>query len=160
MTAENIEIQFQKSEDYKLEKETFTLEHIESYGDLQVQMEALKEGPLQLTAVIRMKELPEKLKTIHLNAFRKNPYFYGRPVHFAEMFFGRMELKNAVKNRILNVVKQDILISGIRRIGKTSLLFQLNNELKASFYPVFFSLQQVGDTSDAPGVVRQLFFQF
>lgn len=158
LPANDVSIEYQHSENFKLEQYNYHFTTIETSREFQMDMEPLTEGPLQLVAKINMDD-NSYLSTLHLNAFQKNPYFYGRPVHFSGMFFGRRELKNTIKARLVNVVKQDILISGIRRIGKTSLLYQLKNELQPPFYPVYFSLQQVGDFTDMVGLLRQLLYQ-
>jgi CheY-like chemotaxis protein len=72
-----------------------------------------------------------------------NPYKAGGPVE-VKMFFGRDEALAAVLDTIHN---NHIAIYGERRIGKTSLLHQLDNRLRALedpqyfFIPVFVNLQ-------------------
>lgn len=75
-----------------------------------------------------------------------NPYIAGSPVRIAGMFYGRDELLHRVQNL---VHKNSFMIHGERRIGKTSLLFQLKanlanlNSPDYRFYPVFIDLQGV-----------------
>ena len=75
-----------------------------------------------------------------------NPYIAGSPVRTGGMFFGR----DALIRRIQGLVhKNSFMIHGTRRIGKTSLLLQLQKNLKEIdsqdylFYPVFIDLQGV-----------------
>jgi tetratricopeptide (TPR) repeat protein len=77
---------------------------------------------------------------------RFNPYIAGAPVMSEELFFGRRKLLA----RILNVLHHNsLLITGERRIGKTTLLFHLRQALQADdqtgyrFFPVQTDLQGV-----------------
>ncbi len=77
---------------------------------------------------------------------RFNPYIAGAPVLADDMFFGRQKLLT----RILNVLHHNsLLITGERRIGKTSLLHHLKKALDKDdredyrFFPVASDLQGV-----------------
>lgn len=77
---------------------------------------------------------------------RFNPYIAGAPVMTDAMFFGRQKLLA----RILNVIHHNsLLITGERRIGKTTFLYHLKRVLERdeaseySFFPVFTDLQGV-----------------
>jgi tetratricopeptide (TPR) repeat protein len=77
---------------------------------------------------------------------RFNPYIAGAPVMSDELFFGRRKLLA----RILNVLHHNsLLITGERRIGKTTLLYHLRLALQADdqtgyrFFPVQTDLQGV-----------------
>jgi len=77
-----------------------------------------------------------------------NPYIAGSPVFSDDMFFGR----EALLQRILGLVhKNCLMIYGERRIGKTSLLYQLKSRLVKSpsltyrFFPAFIDLQGIGE---------------
>jgi hypothetical protein len=83
---------------------------------------------------------------------RFNPYIAGAPVLGDDMFFGREKLTA----RILNVLHHNsLMITGERRIGKTTFLYHLKKVLLAEelgdyrFFPVFVDLQ---------GVPEQTFF--
>lgn len=73
-----------------------------------------------------------------------NPYISGEPVREPEMFFARDELLR----KILNALHQNsIMIHGERRMGKTSLLYQLAQQLRQAedpewvFVPVSVDLE-------------------
>ncbi len=73
-----------------------------------------------------------------------NPYISGEPVREPDMFFGREELLQ----RIFNALHQNsIMIHGERRMGKTSLLYQLADLLRHAddpewlFVPVYIDLE-------------------
>jgi hypothetical protein len=77
---------------------------------------------------------------------RFNPYIAGAPVMDEDMFFGRRKLLT----RILNVLHHNsLMITGERRIGKTTFLYRLRKELQADegteyrFFPAFIDLQGV-----------------
>jgi tetratricopeptide (TPR) repeat protein len=77
---------------------------------------------------------------------RFNPYIAGAPVMTEDLFFGRSKLLA----RILNVLHHNsLLITGERRIGKTTFLYHLRKALAGDdqtgyrFFPVFTDLQGV-----------------
>jgi len=81
---------------------------------------------------------------------RFNPYIAGAPVLDAEMFFGREKLLA----RIMNVLHHNsLMITGERRIGKTTFLYHLKRALENDqatdyqFFPVFTDLQGVPEES-------------
>ena len=81
-----------------------------------------------------------------------NPYVSGETVRQGDMFFGRTELLQ----RILNALhRNNIMIHGERRMGKTSLLYQLADHLRETedtewaFIPVYIDLE---------GTPQELFF--
>jgi tetratricopeptide (TPR) repeat protein len=81
---------------------------------------------------------------------RFNPYIAGAPVLSDEMFFGRSKLLA----RILNVIHHNsLVITGERRIGKTTFLYHLKRVLEKDegseykFFPVFTDLQGVPESS-------------
>lgn len=81
---------------------------------------------------------------------RFNPYIAGAPVMDDDMFFGRQKLLA----RILNVLHHNsLMITGERRIGKTTFLFHLKKALAADegteyrFFPVSTDLQGVPESA-------------
>jgi tetratricopeptide (TPR) repeat protein len=80
---------------------------------------------------------------------RFNPYIAGAPVLEDHMFFGRQKLMA----RLLNVLHHNsLMITGERRIGKTTFLYRLKKVLETDegtdyrFFPVFIDLQGVPET--------------
>jgi tetratricopeptide (TPR) repeat protein len=74
-------------------------------------------------------------------ASRKNPYIIGRPVSEAELFFDR---ENLFRFLIDNLAQQAqvILLHGQRRIGKSSVLAQIPQQLaEAPYHFVMLSLE-------------------
>lgn len=79
----------------------------------------------------------------------KNPYTFGVPVSGEETFFGReaeMRLIFDTLNNVPRGQKQDIVVLGPRRIGKSSLLRRLTGLLaqpRHDFVPVYIDLQAI-----------------
>ncbi len=69
-----------------------------------------------------------------------NPYIVGTPIPSQELFYGREELLSFVRDT-LNPPKQRVVVFyGQRRIGKTSVLYELARRLHGEFHPVYFDL--------------------
>lgn len=66
-----------------------------------------------------------------------NPYIVGGPVKTREMFFGRADVFEQIRETIVGdkLINQAI-VYGQHRIGKTSVLYQLMNVLKGEYVPV------------------------
>lgn len=77
-----------------------------------------------------------------------NPYIAGNPLKDARAFFGRRDILDWVNSKLINPGTNALVLFGQRRIGKTSLLFQLQNSLPTKdFLAVYIDLQ---DTSELP----------
>jgi hypothetical protein len=77
----------------------------------------------------------------------KNPYIAGVPIKDKEMFFGRQDVFDSLKQKFKDEpAKTNIFLLGGRRIGKTSALYQIKGgALGDRFIPVFIDLQAIGD---------------
>jgi tetratricopeptide (TPR) repeat protein len=77
-------------------------------------------------------------------ARRFNPYIAGGPIFDAQLFYGREPLIQRILQTVHN---NSLLLYGERRIGKTSLLHQVQRRLEAlddpayDFFPVYVDLQ-------------------
>jgi DNA-binding response OmpR family regulator len=107
---------------------------------------------LVLVAVFGAVLIRARLRRIRAQRRRLNPYEAGRPILDPNRFFGR----EALISHVLNSIHQnDVLIHGERRIGKTSLLRQLEHQLQSlddpdyRFIPVYVDIE---------GVVQAEFF--
>jgi len=73
-----------------------------------------------------------------------NPYISGEPVRREDMFFGRSQLMRRILQTLHN---NSLMVHGERRIGKTTLLYQLANRLRGEpdpeylFVPVLIDLE-------------------
>jgi tetratricopeptide (TPR) repeat protein len=74
--------------------------------------------------------------------FHLNPYIAGDPIRSEQGFFGREDILKVVNNVLKNPHSNAIVLYGQRRIGKTSILLQLESKLLSSgtFTPVYFDL--------------------
>src|SRR5262245_12239671 len=69
-----------------------------------------------------------------------NPYIVAPPVA-GDHFFGRQELLQAVEETLRTAARNSAILYGQRRIGKTSLLLQLEQQLPSPpFFPVYVDL--------------------
>jgi Cdc6-like AAA superfamily ATPase len=82
----------------------------------------------------------------------RNPYNTGLPIDAPGMFFGREQILKKIINGLHN---NNFIVTGPRRIGKTTLLHQLKNRLAVlddpdyHFVPIFVDVQ---------GVLERVFF--
>lgn len=158
LPAHNVNIKVQPSNEFGTIESSFALQKLSDSDVFPFALSVYTEGTFSVSLQLDYDEGESEIQTFRFQAFRKNPYFYGRPVKDAEMFFGREVLINSILARIKNVAKQDILIHGIRRIGKSSLLYQIKNRLQLPLIPIYFSLQQIGEV-DSLTVLRQLMLE-
>lgn len=72
-----------------------------------------------------------------------NPYIVGNPIKTKKMFYGREDDFEFIRRKLESGSKSYIIVlSGERRSGKTSILFQiLNGELGESFIPILIDMQ-------------------
>ncbi|MDY7093885.1 MAG: AAA family ATPase, partial [Acidobacteriota bacterium] len=91
---------------------------------------------------------------------RFNPYVAGRPIFDHQLFFGREALVQRVLQTIHN---NSLLLYGERRIGKTSLLHQIQQRLETledpeyAFYPVYIDLQGTPEEKFFATLADQIF---
>ena len=75
---------------------------------------------------------------------RFNPYIVGSPIRTRDMFFGREQLLSDLK---AGLAHNSMMLYGERRIGKTSILYRLLEDLprledrKFRFFPVYVDLE-------------------
>jgi hypothetical protein len=83
---------------------------------------------------------------VERNKLQKNPYIIGRPIWEAKNFVGRQKILGDILRSVHN---NSFLIHGERRIGKTSLLYQIRNRIRAfrdrkyKVEPVVISLEEL-----------------
>ena len=72
-----------------------------------------------------------------------NPYIVGNPIKDQAGFFGRQDIFREVMQVLRQPASNAIVLYGQRRIGKTSVLLQLEKQLThaVEFTPVYFDLQ-------------------
>jgi hypothetical protein len=88
---------------------------------------------------------------IHVNNYHRlyhyieNPYTTGTPIREKSMFYGRkIDLKFLYESLSSRTANRVVLLWGQRRMGKTSLIYQLANDMAYDcFIPVFIDLQDL-----------------
>ncbi|MBL8044915.1 MAG: ATP-binding protein [Anaerolineales bacterium] len=71
-----------------------------------------------------------------------NPYIAGAPLRAGKAFFGRQDILQWAMQELRNPASNALVLFGQRRIGKTSLLLQLQGGLpREAFLPIYFDLQ-------------------
>jgi tetratricopeptide (TPR) repeat protein len=83
----------------------------------------------------------KKLYNIYMRPV--NPYIVGNPIKAQASFFGRQDIFREVLQVLRQRDSNAIVLYGQRRIGKTSVLLQLEKQLAhdGEFTPVYFDLQ-------------------
>ncbi len=78
-----------------------------------------------------------------------NPYIPGQPVDSAGLFFGRRDVLSSIREHLVKG-QRVFVVSGARRMGKTSLLRQLPAHLPEEFLPVRVDLLDVPQDYSVP----------
>ncbi|RKZ92611.1 MAG: hypothetical protein DRR19_03735 [Candidatus Parabeggiatoa sp. nov. 1] len=75
--------------------------------------------------------------------FSTNPYVAGNPVGDSPAFIGRADVLRDVLRVLRHPEENAIVLYGQRRIGKTSVLQELEAKLpkEGGYHPIFFDLQ-------------------
>jgi tetratricopeptide (TPR) repeat protein len=78
-----------------------------------------------------------------------NPYIVGNPVGNSPVFVGRTDILREVRRVVGDHQENAIVLYGQRRIGKTSVLQELEALLpkEGAYYPIFFDLQDKAEWS-------------
>jgi outer membrane protein assembly factor BamB/AAA+ ATPase superfamily predicted ATPase len=119
------------------------------YGDAEARDKVLPFGDH-----VNLFETRSEFKPIN------NPYTSGTPVHDADMFYGREDdlqfLKENLTNTSNNIV---VVLYGQRRSGKTSLLYQLvNTPLLEPHIPIYIDMQNEAYKITASTLLRSMAF--
>lgn len=85
-----------------------------------------------------------------------NPYIVGNPIKDRKMFFGREDDFTYIKQKVTGGKKGGLLVlCGMRRSGKTSILFQImNGQLGDEFFPVLIDMQAMTVENDLDFLVK------
>ncbi len=94
---------------------------------------------LEFADALRFYEVTEAFNRI------PNPYIVGHPVKSPEMFQGRADVFEFIRDNLSGPTQdRTIVLHGQRRTGKTSILYQLvQGRLGAGFVPVLIDMQEV-----------------
>ncbi len=98
-------------------------------------------------ASLAIQQIEQREKRHEAVSVEYNPFITGNPIRKPKEFYGR---KDILRDILSSIGNNNFAIIDERRIGKTSLLFRLEYELKYAyihksidFFPVYFSLQGV-----------------
>jgi hypothetical protein len=85
-----------------------------------------------------------------------NPYIVGNPIKDERMFFGREDDFLYIKQKVTGGKKGGLLVlCGMRRSGKTSILFQImNGRLGDEFFPVLIDMQAMTVENDLDFLIK------
>ncbi|MEK6301251.1 MAG: two-component regulator propeller domain-containing protein [Acidobacteriota bacterium] len=112
---------------------------------------ALAAGAVFAAHRLREREyvLPRELRSFV--PIEPNPYIVGNPIRNEQMFFGREDDFRYVRTKLEGASQGVVIVfCGDRRVGKSSILYQvLNGRLGDRFVPVFVDLQEMVVASDA-----------
>jgi hypothetical protein len=79
-----------------------------------------------------------------------NPYIAGNPVTGEEMFFGRQDVFNFIRQTLIGQHRdQVIVLYGQRRTGKTSILYQMHRNIDPRYLCIFVDLHGLSMESEA-----------
>jgi ligand-binding sensor domain-containing protein/AAA+ ATPase superfamily predicted ATPase len=98
--------------------------------------------------------LPKELR--EFVPIEPNPYIVGNPIRTEQMFYGREDDFRYVRTKLEGASQGVVIVfCGERRVGKSSILFQvMNGRLGERFVPVFVDLQEMVIASDAEFFAR------
>lgn len=106
----------------------------------------IKEGDIERFQALLSERQPVPEETAEPSQNFRNPYITGLPVINPEMFFGRTDILQKIIRRLHN---DSFAVIGLRRIGKTTLLYQLKSHLTSLddpeyyFVPIFIDMQGI-----------------
>jgi ligand-binding sensor domain-containing protein len=109
--------------------------------------------------VVRKKNQREYVLPKELQEFlpvEPNPYIVGNPIRTEKMFYGREDDFRYVQTKLEGASQGVVIVfCGERRVGKSSILFQvMNGRLGERFVPVFVDMQEMVIASDAEFFAR------
>jgi hypothetical protein len=98
--------------------------------------------------------LPRELRSFV--PIEPNPYIVGNPIRTEQMFYGREDDFRYVQTKLESANQGVVIVfCGERRVGKSSILYQvLNGRLGKRFVPVFVDMQEMVIGSDSEFFAR------
>lgn len=98
--------------------------------------------------------LPKPLRTYV--PIEPNPFIVGNPIRTEKMFYGREDDFKYVQTKLEGVSQGVVIVfCGDRRVGKSSILYQvMNGRLGERFIPVFIDMQEMVIASDSEFFLR------
>jgi hypothetical protein len=106
-----------------------------SHLDLQLEVEGLREDDKRFAEIYPV-EVELSHKSVEFREIKENPYIVGAPVRVSSMFFGREDSLTRIRGTIEGLQVNQAIVYGQFRMGKTSILYKLLEELEAKYVPV------------------------
>jgi hypothetical protein len=116
-------------------------------------IEGLDEGPRAGVFILRPSKVGaitlnfrvgDHVRTLYADVQTENPYVFGEPIKDERLFFGRTTELSETYHGIIKRNKQNFLVTGPRRMGKTSFLYQLQARLQYPFVPLMLTPEEMG----------------
>lgn len=116
-------------------------------------IEGLSRGPRRGTFIVHPNgfgsitlnlKIGDVVKTHFVSTHPENPYVFGEPVKDEHIFFGREAEMSEIRRGVTKRNKQNFLVTGPRRVGKTSLLCQLKAQLQYPFIALLLTPEKMG----------------
>lgn len=147
--SEVVDITIQPSADYEIiGSDSFFIPELRAGQSKEAKFQLKMREPQRTTVNYTVNgELKEP--ALSINAVKDNPYVYGDPIKEELTFYGRQKVLDRIIQAVTKPTKQDILIVGERRTGKTSLFYQLQKLLNSPFIPVYIVLNTIEPKTEA-----------
>ena len=145
-TLSKIMISIKESAEYTIiGSNGFLISSLTRYGYQDIKFTISAKVAKQIAISVQINK--GDMQAVYIIAIKDNPYVAGDPVRDEPAFFGRSEELEEIIQAVTKPAKQDILIIGERRMGKTSLIYQVQNRLGPPYIPVYVALNQAGITT-------------
>lgn len=106
-----------------------------SHLNLQLEVEGLSEDEKRFAEIYPV-EVELSHESVEFQEIEENPYIVGAPVRESSMFFGREDSLTRIRGTIEGLQVNQAIVYGQFRMGKTSILYKLLEELAAKYVPV------------------------
>lgn len=125
--------------------------YIPSFGEVRTEYALIAVTILTLLGVLGVYAVWSTFEQLAMRRLaverRFNPYVAGSPIRDDAMFFGRAKLLDEIES---SLHQNSLMIHGERRIGKTSLLYQIQQRLLKKSDPEYHFLPIYIDLEGAP----------
>jgi len=169
--AVRLEVRLLPSSEYTLVDETAALEHLGPGEEAQVGLRVRPSGVRRFRALFEIRytdprgpdqveSFADAVQLLDTSAeFRNipNPYVVGTPLRAGSpLFFGREDVMTFLLDHLTAAHRNNLVLIGQRRTGKSSLLKQLPLRLGTEFLPVYLDGQALGLDPGMPAFLHSI----
>jgi len=169
--AVHLEVRLLPSSEYKLIDETAVLEHLGSGEEAQIGLRVCPSGARRFRALFEIRytdprgpdqcesfaDAVQLLETSVPFQNIPNPYVVGTPLRAGSpLFFGREDVMAFLLDHLTAAHRNNLVLIGQRRTGKSSLLKQLPLRLGSDFFPVYLDGQALGLDPGMPAFLHAI----